>query len=239
MSVWTYRQIELLRKPRDRRQALASPAKVSGATPARAAIRRRLIAAAALFISVAVFAMQFGVIHSAKSQRDPYLRRFTLRPGTQSSGSLRLDAPLATGEYSIDAILPNNASPLDFGIAFHEVRRHVKVIVSQDAASSPLLAAPSPETYVSMSDRLDSRDGVELGHFAARSAAPVTITCEATDGPPWPADVQIGISHSTLDEKVRHSQNLARATRPFSFGLSAVMGFAGLIGFKGKLSLFQ
>ena len=92
---------------------------------------RRFFAAGLLTLSLIIVSAQVHATRSTAAPRDFFLQRLILRPGSQSTGMLKLPTPCTWGNYSIDVIFPGDGTPLDFGMAYHEVRKHVLVNVAE------------------------------------------------------------------------------------------------------------
>lgn len=218
MTVWTSSQCDLAD-----RTAQVAPASVGRRTP-RWLSPRRILALGLLTVSALTVAAQFHTARSsAAAGQDPYFQRVTLDLARQRDGTLMVNAPITSGDYSVDLIFPGGSPPLDFGIAYQEARKHVKVEVRDARQSAPLLSVPSRQSLSQLEDQLDSHAGVKLCEFQANSKATLIIHCHVIDGPPWPEQLTIGLSHSNGQSPVRASGRLTRAGQPLSLGLSALL----------------
>jgi hypothetical protein len=179
-----------------------------------------LLALSSVIIGVQVRASRLTGSH------DVFLQRLILRPGSQCTGGLVVHGPLTRGTYAVDVIFPNNSTPLDYGMAYHEVRRNVSVVVSQ--GGHVIVRAPNPITTAPLEDRLDFRDGVEICDFAAESAGDLTITCRLGDGPPWPDSVYVAVSHGQTTANENSPGHITKAVQPFSLGFSALLAFISI-----------
>jgi hypothetical protein len=154
------------------------------------------VAAILLGLGGVIAATRIHPAQSAAARADPWCQRLTLHPPQQCEGTLTIAAPLMRGSYSVDVIFPGEAPPLDFGMAYHEVRKHARVTLSAASQAAPLPSHGDSLISGPAEDQLDWRHGVELCGFRAHSTGAVTISCHLDEGPPWPAEVSIGISHS-------------------------------------------
>jgi hypothetical protein len=197
------------------RSPLATP-QVNGSRRSRTFVAVVLLTLSALIIAVQVRASRLSTV-----PRDVFLQRVNLRPGSQATGILTIRRPLTWGTYAVDVIFPDNAAPGDFGMAYPEVRRNVRITIKQ--SHGQIVIAPSQKTTSQFADRLDSRKGVHLCDFEATSAEDVTIACRLSDGPPWPDSVSVAISHGQSTSDVAASQRMTASVQPFSFGFSALL----------------
>lgn len=192
----------------------------------RRRFRRRVrlaVAAGLCALSLFIAVVQVHAGRRSGPLVSPFVQSVDLPATNGSTGTLTISEPLNWGTYSVNLVLPDHASPLDYGIAYHEIRKHVKVTVRQADRPAPLLTSPDIQTLTQLEDQLSICQGVELCDFPVQSAAELTITCQLTDGIPWPEQVRIGISHSADEGKIRSAGQLTKAVQPISFGASALL----------------
>ncbi|MDB5288769.1 MAG: hypothetical protein JWL69_10 [Phycisphaerales bacterium] len=186
--------------------------------------RVRLSAAGGLLaLSLVIAVVQAHAGRRSAPLVSPYIQSVALPASDGSIATLTIAEPLTWGTYSVDLVLPDHTSPLDYGIAYHEIRKHVKVTVRQADRPTPLLVSPNAQTLTQLEDQLSICQGVELCDFPAQSAAELTVTCQIADGIPWPDQVRVGISHSADEGKIRSAGQLTKAVQPISFGASALL----------------
>jgi hypothetical protein len=191
--------------------------------------RRLAIAGALLALSLLIVVVQARAGRRTAPIVSPYLQTTPINTTGGGTGVLTVTDPLAWGTYSVDLVLPEHASPLDYGIAFHEIRKHVKVTVRQADRSAPLFEGPTAQTLTQLEDQMSLCQGVELCDFPAQSTRELTITCQIDNGIPWPDEVRVGISHSADEGKIRSAGQLTRAVQPISLGASAVLFCLSLV----------
>lgn len=197
--------------------------RISQAALALFCSRRRLTGLALLLGSMALAAMQAHAGHAVVGANDPYLIRVSARNGSAAPVSIRIPSPRLWGTYSVDLIMPNGANPSEFGLAYHEIRRNTSIRIEQYKRPSLLASAPSRATSMQFEDVNDARGGVELCEFAAESSSDVTIRCHLEDGPPWPAGVQIGVSHSSIAPRPLATASASESNRPYSLVISGLL----------------
>lgn len=184
---------------------------------------RFVVAGALLALSLLIAVVQARAGRRTAPLVSPFLQSVSIPTTGGSTGELTIADPLTWGTYSVDLVLPEHASPLDYGIAFHEIRKHVKVTVRQTDRPAPLLTCPNVQTLTQLEDQLSICQGVELCDFPVQSTRELTVTCQIADGIPWPDQVRLGISHSADEGKIRSAGQLTRAVQPISLGASALL----------------
>jgi hypothetical protein len=185
----------------------------------------RKVAAVLLLISGLIAAVQLRETRWASASAGTFSQRLILRPGSQSYGNLTMPAPQKRSSFSVDVVFPESASPVDFGLAYHEVRRNVHISVYQGRRC--ILDLPNLKPAMQLEDQLDTRHGVRLCDFAVDSGNDITIACELCEGPPWPDSVTIGVSGNQAGYDTTPGR-INEATMPLSFGFSGLLACIGL-----------